>query len=36
MEASDITGELHIALQIIATADAEYKATEAVSLQRNN
>jgi hypothetical protein len=26
MEASDITGELHIALQIIATADAEYKA----------
>jgi hypothetical protein len=26
MKASDINGELHIALQIIATADAEYKA----------
>jgi hypothetical protein len=26
MEASDITGELRLAMQIIATADAEYKA----------
>jgi hypothetical protein len=25
MEASDITGELHLAMQIIATADAEMK-----------
>jgi hypothetical protein len=36
MEASDITGELRLAMQIIATADAEYKAYGKSFLEREN
>lgn len=36
MEASDITGELHIAMQIIATADAEKKAKKKTILDQED
>jgi hypothetical protein len=36
MEASDITGELRLAMQIIATADAEYKAYGKSFLERED
>jgi hypothetical protein len=36
MEASDITGELHLAMQIIATADAEYETYGRSFLERED